>query len=339
MIGTGKEGIVFGPFSRNDLIDMKIIKDEDISFPSTSAYIIKILKKMDNSILISNLDFPRGSVIIPMKIMKWRGKGIRRFISWSDLKDTDIYYMEIQQYGGKDFFDFLFKFQNILSFQDFTNLWKSIIFIIEDLYPYMKKGRIFMDIKMKNMVWNGKRLRLIDLHFDDPRHPDIFTPSILNMPIQFLNDYWNRGKKPIDNIFKQSSSKYFRKNHIFFKLLHRLHHNPGSIDQAIEEFKNKPVRTAHTIQRIKYFFVIYPLFLVILIIMELQRVSTKTAEQQRLINDVTQFCFETIYNRGMHILPFKSFVSRCKAFLLHLEINLETDKNISSNNFILSRSR
>lgn len=304
-LGSGNEAIVFGPFTRHDLLDMGI----HLPVANTDhKYILKVFK--DRFEKLPPIKAPRGSIIFPIETLTWDGVRLGTYLRWKDARPNKSYIIEVQEYGGYDMYDFLVDRYTYFTSTDFGQVWKSVIAIFEDVYPLIgHENRLLLDIKTENMVWDGRRLRLIDLHLGG-QETQVFTPSIMNMPIQFLHRYWNK-KRNIDVHFKEVSKKYYESpQNPYFNLLHKLHDQVSSLQELLPLFDTQNVLSTKEIQRLKFFFVVYPIFMTILIMFELRKIRMDSHVRQ--IYRIRDFCFQTIYDRGSHLMPFRAFIDKCK---------------------------
>jgi hypothetical protein len=216
-IGEGGTAIVYGPFSTCEIKKLIIIPHNILD--DNKYYIIKQYKRKKKYVF----DYDKLNKDINLK----------RFI-------IPIFYssdglIEIQEYGGIDFFTLLNDSEFYFDEISLLILWNSIIEIIENGILLINQYKIFFsDIKPENMVYSyEKGISLIDIElyehkiiYDCNYQNIIFSNNPYYIPLQFglifgsnfnifLKKYikfWNKQLTKLNNNTIQNIKKNLPKN-------------------------------------------------------------------------------------------------------------------------------
>lgn len=314
VLGKGSEAYVYGPFTTHAM--KPYLKKGEVLDP-TKRYVIKLYTS--ENIYPDSIDFwdkirpciRHDSIIIPVILRRVPVNTLKDFSDFPSVPFKDVF-MEIQEYGGEDFFYLLFEKKNplILSFRQFLDVWESVIYMLKDAATLIThKKMIVTDVKMENMVIKNDRLRIIDVQIN----PDsqgispfrIVTPEIGIMPVQYFEKQWKtRGDERIRQIYDKKSQKVYNDpNNKLYDILHFIHDDVASYKDIYNRFLVNPSTQAEK-DREKFFFVIYPLFIMILILEKFGHIRYATSDRI-VISNITRFCLDTLKKRG--VVPSPAF--------------------------------
>jgi serine/threonine protein kinase len=208
ILGSGSFGIVYGPYSRQKVGDIfeSLVSGQKLAIPTRTRkkFVLKVYREGKTSPYDRKLSRILGEYRLP----------VTRIIYPLEIAQMSTgQWLEIQEYGGYDFF-------NLLASPSFpwdeNLLWRGWVSIVEILELgtrlIMEKNLFMSDIKPENMVFSlEKGLALIDIEFYNQRQvlessrssasnrtPSlVFTLNPSSLPIQF------------GVLFDRRRSKYF----------------------------------------------------------------------------------------------------------------------------------
>lgn len=316
LLGKGSEAYVYGPFMP-DSMRPYLKKQEMLVLDPAKMYVMKLYTS--ENIYPDSIDFwdkirpsiRHDSFIIPVIVRRVPVSGLKDFQGFPPVRFKEAY-MEIQEYGGQDFFYLLFERRDplILSFKEFLDVWRSVIYMLRDAGTLItQKKMIVTDVKMENMVIKDNRLRIIDAQINPESQGvspfRIVTPQIGIMPVQYFETQWKtRGDARIRQIYDKKSQKIYNDpNNKLYDILHFIHGDLDSYKDIYDRFLVNPTTQAEK-TREKFFFVIYPLFIMILILEKFGHIRYEAADKI-VISNIIRFCLDTLKKRG--VAPSRAF--------------------------------
>jgi len=317
VLGKGGEAYVYGPFTKQEIGQVFKIPRQSQRLATGKKYIVKVFTS--SNVFPDNIEYwddirdeiRNDSIILPLAIFRVPLEVIhanfRDFPKRIQLKEV---FVEIQQYGGKDFFDLVFDRTHpfTLSFEEFISVWISIIRILEDLARLLiNKDKIITDIKMENMVFDEreKTIRLIDVQVNDDRagtRHRIITPDLNLTPIQYFKNTWRTSTShQLLDIYKTKARKmYDDRSHVFYNVLREIHHDEPTFQSAMRAFTATPATSTKNRNREKFFFVLYPIFFMIISLLLYKKVRFSSVEEKKVLHEIYMFCKQTLRDRGAY---------------------------------------
>lgn len=313
ILGEGSFAIVVGPFLYKD-INQSAIFQKKIK-PSNSYFVIKIYKKspkesykqiIDKQERYTKLEnkSKHNSIIFPLMTTFARGKSIVYTFPFmrKHLDENNLYQLELEKYGGKSLDNYIFDKKEIFSMNDFIKIWRSIPDILDDSYHIIFDNNLVMtDIKIENMVLSSNGiLRLIDVDINpNKKTPRIITSFITDLPPQYYSKEWwhpkdqNYRKKKQDSYIQKYKKYYKGKEKIIASILDYIHsnHDPSFF---IKEQRMTPEE--NQFQRL--FFVMYPLFFMIILMAVYKCINLKTSGDKIRLKKIVSFCLQMLQKRG-----------------------------------------
>jgi hypothetical protein len=144
----------------------------------------------------------------------------------------------------------------------------------------------------------------------------IVTADIKALPIQYFGKEWKtRGQssKRTQQLYTKRSQQVFKNtSHTMNDIVRYIHHDIDSFQDAREKFTKRPSQTTDKLKQ-KFFFVLYPIFFMIIIIIKMGRVMTYDPREQEHIQELNTFCLYVLRERGHS--PTDAFFDRLKKFL------------------------
>lgn len=324
ILGEGSFAIVVGPFKYNDINQSGLFQKK--IKPNDAYFVIKIYKKTPQETyeqLIKKQDLytklekksKNSSIIFPSTTSFVLGKNIiHRFPFVRQYLDkNNIYQLELEKYGGKSLDSYIFKKEHTFSMRDFLKIWNSIPNIIDDSYHILFDNNLIMtDIKIENMVVSQDMvLRLIDVDINpNKKTPRVITALITDLPPQYFSKEWWH---PNDQSYRKKTETTYMKKYIETKkkekkiigsildFIHS-HHDPSFF---IKEQKMTQQDTKFQ----RMFFIIYPLFFMIILLSVYNCVNVKTNGDKIRLKKIVSFCLEILQKRGRFSdsFTYKSF--------------------------------
>lgn len=332
-LGEGQEADVYGIFSLPMIqsilasaSDVRILTDKS---PITDRFILKVHKRKISCNNNNNQDkelreihnaLAHQSILLPIAIGKVDH-------AWFDqnpfIKDTterpenEFFMIEVQEYGGKEVFilnaDPMVRF----TVHEIVHMWISIIYIFLDALIVIHRLEMFMtDVKIENMVWDGQRLRLIDVHFypmpwiECKRMPLVLTPRIDVLPAQYFDKAWPKIGPP--GYFQ----KYFLENskNILKSPLVQKHVVASDSKQRkmIRESCIPPEEEKVKLQRHALMFVVFPILIWLGMLLEREnKIQIESPCDKQSLDELKDFCATILKERGRtlkdDLLPMLQF--------------------------------
>lgn len=326
-IGAGGEASVFGQFKVHEIISMKLF-NSNLKLDNNDTYIIKVFnddritqddaqsyQKFCN-LIRSELLY--NTLILPITYSFVNGAKLLQLFELSDMSNEKNYKIELQPYGGKDFFYILFESPTRmrLSSDNFLKIWYCMCNILEDLYNIIFRNKfVITDIKMENMVLTDDfRLRLIDIQMTPLNiNNRIYTPALITLPTQYFNPYWwtnylSRRDKDIQ-YYKQTASSMVANRKLLYSAISFIYDN-NPIEQWVNKFSTDKI-TQKDIFRYQWYFILYPILMAVFYIIYSK--SVKISDKPVIIR-ITQFCLLHLRSRGRD----SSTESGFKNFITHM---------------------
>lgn len=315
ILGQGSYAIVVGPLSFRQV--RLLFRGTKIS-DDGAAYVVKAFNKppvgADQLGFIARkqalYDRLRGqlrhhSVILPLDTRILRAQDVVRVLPVLAGRFTDPRQevrVELQHYGGVGMEKVVYG-KHVMSLRRFVLLWRSVSDILEDCFHILvDNDLIITDVKMENMVLSPDdgRLRLIDadVNPNTKNAPRISTPYIADMPAQYLSDQWwfnvaNRDlvaakyKEGHEHVLGREEDKDLVS---VLRFIHRNRHpflfaRRGRLSPDENKFQ-------------RVYFVIYPIFLTIVLLVAYGRVRARTPAGKDYLRRVVAFCLGVLRDRG-----------------------------------------
>jgi hypothetical protein len=324
ILGEGSFAIVVGPFKYNDINQSGLFQKK--IKPNDAYFVIKIYKKTPQETyeqLIKKQDLytklekksKNSSIIFPSTTSFVLGKNIiNRFpFVRQYLDENNLYQLELERYGGKSLDNYIFKKENTFSMRDFLKIWNSIPNILDDSYHILFDNNLIMtDIKIENMVVSQDMvLRLIDVDINpNKKTPRVITALITDLPPQYFSKEWwhpndqSYRKKTETNYTKKYLETKKKEKKIIGSILDFIHsrHDPSF-------FIKEQQMTQDTTKFQRMFFVMYPLFFMIILLFVYNCVNVKTDGDKIRLKKIVSFCLEILQKRGRFSdsFTYKSF--------------------------------
>ena len=317
ILGEGNFAVAMGPFQYKDVNASHLFRKQ-LQRTSTRSYIIKVYKKRpmqtyqelnQKQTLYTKLtkQLKHKSILFPLATSFVWGKHIIQVFPYMKqyIDSRYFYQLELQEYGGFNVESFLYNRRKpVFSMEQFLTIWRSVPDILEDSYHVLFDNHLIMtDIKIENMVLSHDYvLRLIDVDLNpNKKSLRVITPFIQNLPPQYFHRQWwhpqdQMTRKELLEIYKQNKQKYLKnEKKMILSILEFIHHNRNPYS-FIQEQKQSLTWEDNQFQRL--FFVMYPLFMVILKMVVYQCVQPQTPENKTRLNKIVAFCLETLRQRG-----------------------------------------
>lgn len=309
ILGQGNFAIVVGPFMRDSIIKLNLFVE-----PKTNGlFIIKIYKNhptetyhklIDKQNLYTKLtkQSRHNSVLFPLATSFVWGKDIIHIFPYmrQHIDKKYFYQLELEEYGGLSLDNFIYsKGQPVFTNKQFLKIWRCVPDILEDAYYILFDNHLIMtDIKTENMVLSSNyTLRLIDVDINpNTRTLRINTPYIMNLPVQYFNRRWwhpydQDKRKHLWDLYKHNYKKHLKdEKEIIRSILKFIHSykDPYTLIQKQGGDDNK-------FQRL--FFVMHPLFMMILVLIANKCVGYNKEEKPR-VKKIVAFCLDILRKRG-----------------------------------------
>lgn len=334
-IGVGSEASVFGPYSANFVRNLGLgIPHDDVHEHATyivKVYMIDTNKKevLSNQLLYDQLrkELLHDSIIYPLSVKYIKGSILMdKFSLPTDLALTKEYKVELQEYGGQDFFYLLFEKEprKIFTTPQFLKIWACMANILEDLHNILFKHHcVITDIKMENMVMTKDyKLRLVDIQIssDKSRQYRIFTGDILRTPTQYFHKTWWVKDDPARYIerYKRQTNRLMS-HHPSVKLhnvMSYIYGDRNTIDEWVQQYSTNPKQlTIEQRDTHKWLFVLYPILMSAVYIIYSKRVRIT---DDKTIAGIVKFCLWNLRNRGHESVSeegFQKFLKKMRSFL------------------------
>jgi len=314
---SGGEADIFGPLSLEQVQTIVTYLKEFtpvswFDLPKVSSRFILRVGKVNDMEPIHAAEYRKlhhqivnGSIIMPLLActvdFRWLDNS-NPFLQFPDNRKRNVehrYRVEIQEYGGEDFFHLFVNPRLVFTFEQIVEMWQSIYFIYMTVWKIIHKMDLYMtDIKVENMVWDGHRLRIIDTHFyplpgtkPSAKYVTI-TPRMDMLPLQFFDDPWPKTKHII-SVFRQSSQSIMKRREF------RKH-----IDASYEKFKTLVVEETvkERLQRHALLFVMYPILIYFQVLLDqTDRIHLDNEQQKEYLETLQQFCTTLLVERASTI--------------------------------------
>ena len=292
ILGSGSFGIVYGPYSRQKVGDIfeSLVSGQKLAIPTRTRkkFVLKVYRDGKTSPydrklsrILGEYRLPVTRIIYPLEIARM----------------STGQWVEIQEYGGYDFF-------NLLASPSFpwdeNLLWRGWVSIVEILELgtrlIMEKNLFMSDIKPENMVFSlEKGLALIDIEFYNQRQvlessasnktPSlVFTLNPSSLPIQF------------GVLFDRRRSKYFYQQYRRLWTSKDRKLNEATFQSLMETLPRR--LDSATVRKLALFTLFYPLCV---IWRKWIRIAisnlTKTPENEAFLLNTDQVCALVLIKR------------------------------------------
>jgi hypothetical protein len=184
--------------------------------------------------------------------------------------------------------------------EGFLKLWRCIPDILEDSCHILFDNNLIMtDIKVANMVLSSdKKLRLIDVDINPNTNTSrVITPNIYTLPPQYFSDNWWGNRQNKNYLMDVHRSHYdnlqSHATRLVLYVLHFIHRNQDPYTLARDE---KLTPQENMFQR--FFFVAYPLLVMVLTMVLTNCVDIRTKEEHDRVKRVLSFCLRFLQKRG-----------------------------------------
>lgn len=311
-IGSGLEASIFGPYSAETIRKFGFDSDD---LHQKKRYVLKIYSKYSTNMkqqigkqVLSDIlgkDVINDSIIFPIQTTYKKGSDLDIFFELPSIKRDRKYMVEIQPYGGHDFFNLMFerKPRKIFTMKQFLKIWLSMADILEDVHPIIFKHHcIITDVKMENMVLSSNyKLRLIDIQItpEISNKFRIFTGDILRTPTQYFHKTW-WVKDPLNHInnyrYETSDILSRYRSPELQHIISFIHGGGQTVEQWIDQFSVKPAQLSKTQKEAhKWFFVVYPILMAAICIIYSGCIRISNYKQMK---DILVFCINELKARG-----------------------------------------
>lgn len=331
-IGAGTEASVFGPFSASHIRGLGI----NNRLPEDANYVVKVYmidtdKKqvLKRQSLLDKLrrEMQHDTILYPLLVRYMKGSFLMdKFDMPQPLVPYKEYKVEVQQYGGQDFFYLLFERtpKKVFTNAQFLKLWACMADILEDLHAVLFKHHcVITDIKMENMVMtNDYKLRLVDLQIssDKSQQYRIFTGDILRTPTQFFHKTWWVKDDPTRYIerYKRQTNRIMTGNpsHTWYDVMSYVYGDRNTIDQWVQQYSTHPHQLTVTDKDAhKWLFALYPILMAAVYMIYSKRV--RITDDKR-IDGIIKFCLWNLRGRGQGSASedgFRVFLKKMRSFL------------------------
>lgn len=317
ILGQGSYAVVIGPLAFRQVRSLFC----GAKMPGNAAYVVKVQDKpvgADQLGLIARkqalYDRLRAqsrhhSVIMPLDTRILPARDVVRVLPVLAGRFTDPrreLRVELQHYGGVSMEKIVYdtdKKRRVMSLRRFVALWHSVPDILEDCFHILVDNDLIMtDVKMENTVLSPDdgRLRLIDADINPNIKdlPRISTPYIMDMPAQYLSDQWWSKVATRDRVAAKYEEGHTyvlnrKEEKGFVDMLRFIHHNRHPFVFARS---GRLTPDENKFQRL--FFVIYPLFLTVVLLVANGRVRARTPAGKAYLKRVVVFCLRVLRQRG-----------------------------------------
>jgi serine/threonine protein kinase len=311
ILGEGTFAIVVGPYSLSFVVKTEFFQD----FPKEpERYIIKIHKHevkypsqlFQKQQLYTQLEkqSQHHLILFPIATSIIKGKDIMRHFPFMEktLDPSKFYQLELERYGGMSFEKVMFHKHNpVLTVSKFLKIWRCIPDILEDSFTILFHHHLIMtDIKIENIVLSSHyQLRLIDVDLNpNKRTSRIITPYITELPPQYFSqEWWHPHYTQVKNTLLQKYTKHYheykKEKKIISKILEFIHQYQ---DPSVLIKTQKLTQQENKFQRL--FFVMYPLFMMVLGLFVYHCVKIQTVEEKEHVKKIVSFCLNMLQKRG-----------------------------------------
>jgi len=295
ILGSGSFGIVYGPYSRQKVGEIfeSLVSGQQLGIPSRTRkkFVLKVYRDGKTppydqklSKILKEYPLPVTRIIYPLKIARM----------------PTGQWLEIQEYGGYDFF-------NLLASPSFpwdeNLLWRGWVSMVEILELgtrlIMEKNLFMSDIKPENMVFSFKKgLALIDIEFYNQRQVLESTRSSSSKRSPSLVFTLNPSSLPIQFgvLFGRRRSKYFYQQYRRLWTPKDRKLNEATFQSLIETLPRRLDST--TVRKLALFTLFYPLCV---IWRKWIRIAisnlTKTPENEAFLLNTDQICALVLIKR------------------------------------------
>lgn len=332
-IGSGGEATVFGPVTFSELKSLLQTRQIQRLDPD-QKFIVKVYdKKQDfgqkhRSLIqkLKKIPYPDRVILPLLRTRLPRSKIQTLFPKVAQSSPTvDFFDVEIQKFGGKDLFGLLFEpVQKNIPASVFFRLWNDIKKILANCFVWIvRHDLIITDIKPENMVIDQQKLMLIDLSAYLPEQKTrTLTMDIQLLPSQYFHqmfrgvseESWEKRKKR----FVEKSSEIYDspKTSAFHRVLHQIHNQAGTFEQAFRQYSSSPIDR----QDGRLFLVVYPLFVLMLRLIYVNKIETTNEAERQKVDAIRRFCIDVLKRRGK-ILVSSDRESDMKRFLKEMNLS------------------
>lgn len=307
ILGHGSFGVVFGPFDNTTVNQMSLFNKRVTN--DHSLYVIKLhttvieRQSQQKQQLYHKLErmSRHHSIIFPLMTSFHTGAQIgRKFPFMKESIDPNkIYQIELQYYGGISM-EKMVRTKKSFTMKNFLQLWKSMANILEDCFHILFDHNLIMtDIKMENMVLSDDYvLRLIDVDINpNSKTRRTITPSIIDLPVQYFSYQWWH---PLHADIRKKVGQYYRN---YYKDLKEKHDPIVPILAFIHNYNDPSFFVEHQTTRQdnqfqRLFFVMYPLFLIVIVLVIRKCIIIETKADMIHLKKIVKFCLSMLQKRG-----------------------------------------
>ena len=332
-LGEGQEANVYGIFTY-PMIQSILASASDVRFltdksPLTDRFILKVHKRKISCNNNNNQDkelqeihkvLKYQSILLPIATGKVNSAWFHQnpFIEDTiERPENDFFAIEVQEYGGHELFALNADPRIRFTMDDIVHIWISILYIFLDALIVIHRLEMFMtDVKIENMVWDGHRLRLIDVHFypmpwiECKRMPLVITPRIDVLPSQYFDKAWPKIGPPgyLQKYFHENS-----KNILKSPLVHK--HVVASDSKQRKMAREScipPEEEKIKLQRHALMFVVYPILIWFGMMLERDnKIQMEYPDDKQSLDELKDFCAKILEERGRtlkhDLLPMLQF--------------------------------
>lgn len=316
ILGEGSFAIVVGPFELSNVIETGLFEKNIIQYNNKLFYIIKIHKKevknyqkiINDQKLYTKLEKQslHHSILLPLATTITKGYDIIKNFPFMEkiLNKNGNYQLELETYGGISFEKIIYNKHNpLFNVSNFLKIWKCIPNILEDSFTILFNNHLIMtDIKIENMVLSPQyKLYLIDVDINPNKKTvsRVITPYITELPPQYFNkEWWHSSDKETKDRLLQKYMKHYKQYKKEKKIISTILdfiHNYKEPTVLITQQQVLP-KDEEKFQRL--FFVIYPLFIMVLSLFIYKCVKVNTVEEKKHVTNIISFCLDILQKRG-----------------------------------------
>lgn len=324
-LGSGQEADVYGPLTYSMIqsilasaCDVRLLTSQPCT---TDQFILKISKtkmnsshkNQDEEIRKLHTRMTRQSILLPIAMARVTGEWFRQnpFLQLpEEERPADSFFaLEVQKYGGKEMFPLNADPRIRFTLMDIVHMWISIVYIMQDAWTVIRDLQMFMtDIKTENMVWDGHRLRLIDVHFypmpwrrQSERSPLVLTPRVDILPLQYFDRAWPKiGEPGFLQKYFDNNSKQVLKIPLIYK--HVIASNQKQ-RRLIRESAVPPEEEKVKLERQALMFVVYPIFFWFGMLLEREnKILISHSHGKECVKELGFFCAQVLQERGRTLM-------------------------------------
>lgn len=311
-LGSGGEATVYGPLHYSQM-QLFLTTRQIQGLDPKQQFIVKVFhrpksfeeKKKKLIETMKKIPYPEN-VLLPLFWAKIPRKKVETYFPKvaTEHPSIPIFDLEVQRFGGQDLFGYLFEpLRKNIPASTFFKIWEGVRKIIADCFVWIVQHDLMItDIKPENMVIDQQNtLRLIDVSAYPPdKSGHTLTLDLQLLPSQYFNsmfmgtsiDSWEKRKTR----FVQKASRVYNLpvKTQFARVLRQIHNNEPSFADAFRNYSNSLLERKDAM----LFFVIYPLFILMLRLILVNKVITINDNDREKIDRIREFCIEILKRRG-----------------------------------------